>query len=326
VLVYEILRCKLEDWYILYNTIYKEAQEKMRRRLLVLTLSLVVMTAGMSYGQTPLVHVSEIEGTIEPGGNTFADQATLIYHIHLYNPTGDQQSTNNGFRIYSPDGITDFGGTSGALNLAYCWQPSQGCTPAMFDFGFNIVDQDVDGLNVDTIGFGGVAGFSPGLSAGFDDVGFYVTVGPITAEVGEHLVLDSSYYPPMGVWEWDPYGTDLPWGGAVTLTCDIEDDVAFGQGVGLPTVFDLKQNYPNPFNPATAVCFDVPRQSYVRIAIYNVLGHRVKTLVNEDMAAGSYVRHWDGLSDGGKPVSSGVYLYKMEAGSFIETKKMMMIR
>ncbi|MCK4572842.1 MAG: T9SS type A sorting domain-containing protein, partial [candidate division Zixibacteria bacterium] len=86
------------------------------------------------------------------------------------------------------------------------------------------------------------------------------------------------------------------------------------------------QNYPNPFNPTTQVNFDVPTHSQVNISVFNVLGQKTVTLVDEEMNAGSYVVDWDGTSDGGNKVSSGIYFYRMEAGSFVETKKMMLLK
>ncbi len=88
----------------------------------------------------------------------------------------------------------------------------------------------------------------------------------------------------------------------------------------------MKQNYPNPFNPTTEILFDVPTRSHVQINVYNVLGQKVTTLVNEDREAGTYVVSWDGTSNGGGKVSSGIYFYKMEAGDFVQTKKMALLK
>jgi hypothetical protein len=89
----------------------------------------------------------------------------------------------------------------------------------------------------------------------------------------------------------------------------------------IPTVFKLEQNYPNPFNPSTIIKFAVPERNNVLIKIYDILGGEVLTLVNEELDAGWYERKFDaGL------LSAGVYIYRMQAGSYVSTKKMMMLK
>lgn len=94
----------------------------------------------------------------------------------------------------------------------------------------------------------------------------------------------------------------------------------------LPTSFALSQNYPNPFNPTTEIQFDIPNRSKVKLSVFNVLGQQVRTLHNEELAAGSYTVTWDGRSDGGTPLASGVYFYRLDAENFVQTKKMMLIK
>jgi alpha-amylase len=96
----------------------------------------------------------------------------------------------------------------------------------------------------------------------------------------------------------------------------------------LPTVFALSQNYPNPFNPSTTITYDVPqgKNVNVKIVVYNSLGQPVRTLVDERKFAGSYSVVWDGNSDSGTAASSGIYFYKIKAGSFEQTKKMTFLK
>jgi hypothetical protein len=96
--------------------------------------------------------------------------------------------------------------------------------------------------------------------------------------------------------------------------------------VGLPTTYLLYQNYPNPFNPSTTIEFDLPQDSWVRLSVYNVLGQRIKTLLNAQYAAGTHEVIWDGRNESGGEVSSGVYFYLLETDSFRDAKKMLMIR
>jgi hypothetical protein len=89
----------------------------------------------------------------------------------------------------------------------------------------------------------------------------------------------------------------------------------------IPKEYILNQNYPNPFNPVTTLRYDLPEQSDVTITIYNMLGRKVKTLVNSTQDAGFKSVIWDATNYQGNPVSAGVYLYKIQAGEYISTKK-----
>ncbi|UCC78830.1 MAG: S8 family serine peptidase [Candidatus Zixiibacteriota bacterium] len=104
-------------------------------------------------------------------------------------------------------------------------------------------------------------------------------------------------------------------------TTGVEDNAA-----GLPRDFALHQNYPNPFNPNTDVKFDLPVDCRVRLEIFNILGQKVVTVIDEDMKAGYGSVTWNGNDRSGRQVSSGVYFYKLTAGDHIFTKKMMMLK
>lgn len=94
----------------------------------------------------------------------------------------------------------------------------------------------------------------------------------------------------------------------------------------LPTEYSIEQNYPNPFNPKTNISFALPVSGNVSIAVYNVLGQEVKSLVDQPMEAGHHTITWDGTNNGGSQVSSGVYFYRITAGTFTESRKMMMLK
>jgi hypothetical protein len=94
----------------------------------------------------------------------------------------------------------------------------------------------------------------------------------------------------------------------------------------LPKTFALHPNYPNPFNPETSIHFDLPEASEMELVIFNAIGEKVKTLVQGQRAAGSYVEIWDGRNTGGEMVASGVYFLKLQAGDFIATQKMILLR
>jgi len=92
------------------------------------------------------------------------------------------------------------------------------------------------------------------------------------------------------------------------------------------TVFTAVQNYPNPFNSATTIEYSLPQEAGVYIAVYNVLGHPVRTLVNTLNAAGHHVVTWDGRDDDGELVASGVYFYRFIADDYHTIRKMLLLK
>ena len=107
-----------------------------------------------------------------------------------------------------------------------------------------------------------------------------------------------------------------------TLAVSADDDA----GEVLPDSYSLEQNYPNPFNPSTTIEYSLPEQADVEISIYNLIGQRVSTIVDEEKPSGSYSVTWDGTDDNGKPVATGIYFYRLKAGSIQETRKMMLLK
>jgi hypothetical protein len=97
-------------------------------------------------------------------------------------------------------------------------------------------------------------------------------------------------------------------------------------GPQIPAEFYLAQNYPNPFNPTTSISYGLPRDSHVRIDIFNLLGQRIRTLLNEDQRAGYKSVVWDGRDAAGQSVASGVYLYRLKAGEKEMSRKMLMLK
>ncbi len=93
-----------------------------------------------------------------------------------------------------------------------------------------------------------------------------------------------------------------------------------------PAVFTLEQNYPNPFNPSTTIKFTLKQRSRVELSVYNVLGQRVRTLVDESRPAGAYQVSWDGLDQNSQRASSGMYFYRLKSDGFSKVKKMMLLK
>jgi len=129
--------------------------------------------------------------------------------------------------------------------------------------------------------------------------------------------------------------SDLGWGWPVppdvviNRTVSIDSNLVVGNATGisddtgtnLPVKFALEQNYPNPFNPSTSIAFDLPRTSNVALKIYDMLGKEMATLVSDRLSAGSYSYEWEA-----KNFASGVYLYRLQAGNYVETRKMVLMK
>lgn len=94
----------------------------------------------------------------------------------------------------------------------------------------------------------------------------------------------------------------------------------------VPTKFELEQNFPNPFNPETSIKYHLPARTNVTLRVYNALGQEVRTLVNTLQDVGVYSATWDGKDNTGRQLSSGLYLFRLEAGSFVMTRKMAMVK
>ena len=94
----------------------------------------------------------------------------------------------------------------------------------------------------------------------------------------------------------------------------------------IPEVFELHQNYPNPFNPITILRYDLPKDANVSITIYNMMGRQVSTLVSSQQNVGFKSVRWNATNDKGASVSAGIYLYQIQAGEYISTKKMVLLK
>ena len=143
-------------------------------------------------------------------------------------------------------------------------------------------------------------------------------------------VIEEPFHEPMFVYsehergQSSLLGIDPGFEGIVVALSDVDNNDDSENN--LPDEFALRQNYPNPFNPSTNIALDLPSPSYVRLEVLNILGQKVATLKDSYTEAGSHVVTWDGKSDNGQPVSSGVYFYRMKADGFEQVRKMMMLK
>ena len=94
---------------------------------------------------------------------------------------------------------------------------------------------------------------------------------------------------------------------------------------GEPLTYALYDNFPNPFNPSTTIRYSLKEAQHTKLTVFNALGQKIRTIVNEPQAAGIHTIQWNGRNDSGGQASSGVYFYRIEAGNFVQTRKMIMV-
>jgi hypothetical protein len=181
---------------------------------------------------------------------------------------------------------------SGGVNLSAAVNPNGRQTKAWFEWGANF---EYSGAVCDITPDSGVASINLNLLGPFPTPISHYRVITQNA-LGTYVGFDALFTPPSVLSGPDPVHP-------------------------LPGEFTLLQNYPNPFNPSTSISFTIPKQSHVRLQVFNVLGQLVGTLVDGSKQAGSYTVTWDASS---KP--DGVYFYKLSAGAFVQTKKMVLMK
>lgn len=114
---------------------------------------------------------------------------------------------------------------------------------------------------------------------------------------------------------------------SIPVSLTTEPVVGIGEGSPAPEIFALEQNYPNPFNPTTTLRFQIAERGAATLKVYNLLGQVVRTLVDENLVPGSYELQWDGRDDAGRPLASGIYIYRLVAGErFHKARKMVLLR
>ena len=108
----------------------------------------------------------------------------------------------------------------------------------------------------------------------------------------------------------------------------VSANVSYSLGIdgAIPEAFSLHQNYPNPFNPLTKIRYDLPKEEFVNITIYDVMGRNIKSLVNKEQSPGFKTTLWNATNDFGEIVPAGMYIYQIKAGEFSETKKMVLLK
>jgi hypothetical protein len=139
---------------------------------------------------------------------------------------------------------------------------------------------------------------------------------------------DANIAEATGTWNiWATDGASNIWSanGPFELTINAEG-LSIANGNLIPDNFALHNNYPNPFNPSTRIRYDIPEDGIVSLTIYDLAGRKVRELVNKSQNAGYHLAVWDGTNDFGQSLSTGVYIYQIRSGSFVQSKKMLFMK
>ena len=171
-----------------------------------------------------------------------------------------------------------------------------------------------------------------------DDVAFdksiLRTIKWFTRPEGGDFLRDQYWESPDNLW--GPFGMNperCQWEiDAVYFTSFYKPREGFTTGVEdldkerIPAAYELYNAYPNPFNPSTTISYTIPRSNNVNIAVYNIMGQKIRTLVDNRTSAGTHTLMWDGLDDAGRNVSTGIYFIKINSSHFNSTKKVTLIK
>ena len=256
---------------------------------------------------------SQVTFNVPPGTNTF----TWSYVKNGFNSAGSDCAWIDDI-VFPSSGI-DFGAPVSSLDTS------------SLDFGKVLLGEAASlpfkiQNNGDAVLLGSVAVDAPfavsqGDSAASNCIPLLVpALSSVTINLNFAPTAEASYNLPMRINSDDPANP--------ALTVDL-----LGAGYPLadddavtPAVTELKGNYPNPFNPSTTISYSVKESTPVLIGIYNLRGQLVRTLVEETKLAGNHKVVFDGLDDNRTPLASGVYLYRMKAGAYVKSQKMIMVK
>ncbi len=167
-----------------------------------------------------------------------------------------------------------------------------------------------------------ISGSVPPLELLRRDVAYVIATGPFSMLPGESVEIGFAMLGGESVADIEANAGAAQALWQTRLVTSVRDP----QPADVPGRFSLAQNYPNPFNPETQISFELPDTRTVSLAIYNLVGEKVRTLLTGELPGGQHSVRWDGRDDSGKKAVSGVYIYRIRAGNFRDTKKLTLLR
>ena len=203
----------------------------------------------------------------------------------------------------------------------------QGCHPGVSSFSDFMAPEDYDGNGTIEPWQSEISGLIRKLRIALPPRGVDSVAWQLIAADSFNVNLRKAYFNYQLITEDRSLGLHNPFYTLSVLLASIQSTVGVDQqSTEIPSKFELSQNYPNPFNPSTKIDFSIPKNEFVSIKIYDITGREVYTLVNEKMNAGKFSTSWLAIDKAGMRVPSGVYFYRIIAGNYIESKKMVLLK
>ena len=156
---------------------------------------------------------------------------------------------------------------------------------------------------------------------GRDQIGFDIEFDPVWSATGGSITQSGLYFPGPDAGIFEVTATNSDGSISATIPVNIVGGVSTEEDAGVPEDFQLAQNYPNPFNPSTVIQFDLPTAEYVELVLYDLRGRQVTRIVDGNLPAGRHRATFDASR-----FPSGVYVYRMQAGPFVQTRRMILVR
>ncbi|MFQ6003281.1 MAG: T9SS type A sorting domain-containing protein, partial [Candidatus Zixiibacteriota bacterium] len=224
---------------------------------------------------------------------------------------GSYDTPGNAYGVFVQDSLAYVADYGSGLQIINVSDPANPDSVGSYDTPANARDVFVrDSLAYVADDWGGLQIINVSSPASPDSIGSYNTPGDAYG-----LFVQGKY-----VYVADRYSL------IILETPYVTDVREIDEGETSPSDFVLFQNYPNPFNPTTNIEFLLPRSDQVKIEIFNILGQKVRTLVDQHLKAGHKLVDWDGKDDSGEQVSSGIYFYSIKTDEFSQTRKMVLLR
>ena len=238
--------------------------------------------------------------TVEVSDGSLSDNTTFVLTVAAVNDAPSE------FTLSSPhDATIDIMQSNMNDTLWFAWTPSQ----------------DVDGDQLTySIDFSTEFAFFQSIVTINDDATAYALYADIASAVTTHGIQGGDWQVTVSDGSESVSAENGPYSFNINTTTLAVDNNA------MPQVFALHQNYPNPFNPSTTLQYDLAEESFVRVTIYDIMGHRIKTLVNTQQNAGFKSVVWDATNNLNQPVGAGMYLYRITAGNNHQMKKMVLLK
>jgi hypothetical protein len=321
------------DWKYLLTVRFKDMTPHVGQ---LMELRVVDSQSGKEVGRKRMEQISEADFDVDVPGielnkNYHVDFYADLSKNYLYDPPGTDHAWRETVLTDKGDTRVDFSHNTTFTDIAweYMFQLNfTGMSPHVGQlFEFRLFDDntsaEIDEVNLDAVPGSDFVLMIPGIAQGEDyRADFY-------ADHNNNKQYDAP--PTDHAWRLN-YSSDD--GNIVqTFAHNIDfTDIAWPTAIAgafidaVPNKFELHQNYPNPFNPNTNIVFEVAGNELVNIEVYDILGKKIKTLVYDEFSAGSYSVSWDGRSDSGARLSSGVYVYKMSAGNYTDFRRMVMMK